>query len=68
MMTSIPKEFRACWSNDFCNPGTRLLSEDFFSVELSYSIDEVAAIRGLEVGETWQSHDYGSAHTVTRTV
>lgn len=63
-----PKEFRAYWSNDFCNPGTRQVSAAFFSVERSYSNDDIAAIGALEVGDTWQSKHYGSAHTVTRVI
>ncbi len=63
-----PKKFRAYWSNDFCNPGTRYLGESYFTVELCYSTADIVAIRALDVGQTWKSHDYGSAHTVTRTV
>lgn len=61
-----PKRFRAYWSNDFYNSGTRQVSARFFSVKRSYSTDDIAAIGALAVGDTWKSQHYGSAHTVTR--
>lgn len=63
-----PKKFRAYWSNDFYNPGTRQVSARYFSVECSYSTDDIAAIEALAVGDTWKSQHYGFAHTVTRMV
>lgn len=67
-MKLMPKKFRAYWSNDFYNPGTRQVSARYFSVERSYSPDDIAAIRALSVGDTWKSQHYGLAHTVTRMV
>ncbi len=61
-----PKRFRAYWSNDFCNPGTRKVSESFFSAELCYSVADIETIAALKIGEKWSSVHYGSAHTVTR--
>jgi hypothetical protein len=60
------KVFEACWSNDFCNPGKYYVAEDFFAEDRCYDPDEVLTVRGLPVGGSWQSNDYGSAHTATR--
>jgi hypothetical protein len=63
-----PKEktFNAYWSDDFDNPGTRTVSESFFTEANCYSAADIQAIAALDVGQTWRAPDYGDAHTVTR--
>jgi hypothetical protein len=61
------KIYAAYWSKDFANAGTQQVVEYFFSEERCYDKEAVAAIKALEIGETWRSPDYGSNHTVTRT-
>lgn len=44
------------------------VSEGLFSVERSYSTHDIAAIGALDIGDTWTSQHYESAHTVTHIV
>lgn len=61
-----PKKFSAYWGNSFYNPGTKVVDRTAFSAQLGYDEKELAEIDALVVGQVWTSHDYGSAHTVTR--
>ena len=42
-------------SGDFYNPGARRVSEAFFTDELRKSMNDIAAIRALAMGEIWES-------------
>jgi hypothetical protein len=61
------KVYMAYWSKEaFFNELTNQVAQTFFTDGLGYDKDEIEAINALEVGETWQSNDYGSYHTAIR--
>lgn len=60
------RRFRAYWDEAFVLPGERVVDAADFSAAAGYSAEDRRAIAALQVGQTWESPDYGRAHYVTR--
>lgn len=60
------KLFLLFWDSSFWQEGTHETGLSFFDEEKGYSPEEIEDIGRLEVGEVWESPDYGTSHTVER--
>ncbi|KAF7962630.1 hypothetical protein AWV80_19420 [Cupriavidus sp. UYMU48A] len=60
------RRFSATWTDAFSDPGTRTVTGGFFTREAGYETQDLLGIAALGVGQTWEAHHYGPAHTVTR--
>jgi len=60
------RRFSATWTDAFSDPGTSTVTGGFFTRDAGYDTEDLVGIAALEVGETWEAHHYGPAHTVTR--
>ncbi|WP_199028452.1 hypothetical protein [Ralstonia sp. ASV6] len=60
------RQYSASWDQNFHKPGTQVLGVEFFSEATGYSVEDLAGIRSLRVGDTWKSPHDGDSHTVTR--
>lgn len=61
------KMFLAFWSSGaFVRSGYMIVPASRFSLELGYEQHELEAIAALEVGNVYDSHDYGHLHSIKR--
>lgn len=66
LAVSQNRRFSAMWTGAFANPGTSTVTGGFFTRDAGYETEDLVGIAALDVGETWEAHNYGPAHTVTR--